>query len=289
MSVTGVGVPAAEQLWCHVRDGPRQCLGLLGTSARQGVEPGPIEATRDPEVHDRDVVARDDDVCGLEVAVKHAAFVRMREGGSDLGTEPAGLCCRQRRFGEHVGKRPPLHEFHHEVGLATLLSHLVNGADVRVRQASGGLSLLAEPRGCAERIAVGPENLQRDVALEHLVPRAVHVAHAARAKKFDHSVVTDAIETGFARVIVEPRSRRLKRRRLQEPVIQRVGVEKRLHVGGQAHVATCFRCNERGACRRLALERAMVDVFDPPPVSVRLHGAILGGARPWRSSNPASR
>ena len=69
---------------------------------------------------------------------------------------------------------------------------LVDRADVRMRQACGRLGL--PPKiGRRARVAVDPfaQDLEGDVALEHLVPGAIHRTHAAHAEQLSHFVVAD--------------------------------------------------------------------------------------------------
>ena len=71
-------------------------------------------------------------------------------------------------------------ELRHGVGDAVLVAHIVNRQDVRVRQRGQGFGLALETR---ERLGVERhglrQDLDRDVAIESCVPRAIDLSHSA--------------------------------------------------------------------------------------------------------------
>src|SRR5690606_40584277 len=79
-------------------------------------------------------------------------------------------------------ERTPLDPTHREVGQAVDLAGFVDGADARVVEPRGGFDLAAEAlaRAIAAEV-LGADHLERDVAPERRVARAIDDAHAAAA------------------------------------------------------------------------------------------------------------
>ncbi len=128
-----------------------------------------------------EVVAGDQDVRGLDVAVHEAATVRRIERRADLRHDPrrtgrveSTLLLYQR---SEVG---PLDEAHRDEQPAIRLSRFVDGQHVGVvdRRRELGLALEARPE---IRLAgeIGRDHLQRHRAVQADVRRPVHDAHAA--------------------------------------------------------------------------------------------------------------
>src|SRR4029453_6279139 len=75
-------------------------------------------------------------------------------------------------------------QLHHQVVSVALAADIVQGADVRVTEAGDGAGLALEsgPRS-GVRAHVPGQHLDRHVPPEPGIPRAVHLAHAARTKQ----------------------------------------------------------------------------------------------------------
>jgi hypothetical protein len=83
-------------------------------------------------------------------------------------------------------QRLALDELHHDVDAPLELSHVVDGGDVGVAHRRGGPRLAQH--ALPSRLVGGhlaPQYLQSHLALEALVDRAVHHAHAAEAELLD--------------------------------------------------------------------------------------------------------
>ncbi|CAA9298234.1 MAG: hypothetical protein AVDCRST_MAG11-638 [uncultured Gemmatimonadaceae bacterium] len=173
-----VDLALAERLLrAHVGRGAQHHADLgepLGARARE-------RARRDAEVgdHGAAALAVEQDVVGLDVAVHHAARVRVGERVGDVGEDAADHGHRRARLpAEARAEALPLDERHDEVGQPVALVDRVDGHHVRVRERRGGLHLALEPRAHvgAER-EVGREHLERHAASQAAVARLVDDGH----------------------------------------------------------------------------------------------------------------
>ncbi|MFO0751107.1 MAG: hypothetical protein U1F43_36350 [Myxococcota bacterium] len=142
----------------------------------------------------------DHDVVGLQVAVEHAALVRVGHGVEHMeGTEPrpeavAGVDGSPGRRARLVDvRRAPAsaaHELHGvDDGAVGPGLERVHRHDARVLEARGGARLEAEAaRGAGVVGEVGAEPLQRHLAPEVDVLGAQHLAHGAFAEELDDAV-----------------------------------------------------------------------------------------------------
>src|SRR5215213_5561847 len=136
------------------------------------------------------VLVVDDDVVGLEVAVDDPAAVREARGAQDLldqADRPARV--QRRLLGDELLERAATHVLHRDVRRPVPLPAVVDGDDVGVLESRGGGRLAAE---ALHELAVGREavvqELQRVVAPELQVLRAVDVGHPARSDAADDPV-----------------------------------------------------------------------------------------------------
>ncbi len=169
---------ALQLLGRHVVDRAHHVVG-----ARQGVPACPGTELREAEIGDAHAARRvHEHVLGLDVAVDHALVVRVPESRADLdrdlcraaGVDPAGL--------QQLAKALPVHVLHHDVVEGAGLAEVVDPDDVLVRQLRERTRLAREPLGEAGLLAeLGPQDLERDPAVELLLPRLVDRAHAALA------------------------------------------------------------------------------------------------------------
>ena len=169
-----VGALAAQVLRRHEVHGPhpRAALGQAGVRALHA---------RDAEVAEIDVVAGDEHVRGLDVAVHEPRGVRGVEPVGDLGDDrrgPRGLeapVAREQRVEVGAG-----HVADDEEEAAALLAGGVDGDDVGMVDGRGQAGLTLEALAqLGIGGAVGGDELQRDRAPEAQVGRSVDDAHAA--------------------------------------------------------------------------------------------------------------
>jgi hypothetical protein len=154
-------------------------------------------AARDPEVeHLHDAVVAHHHVLGLHVAVHEAEVVRGAERARDVDEPAEPPRHRDRPVADQRPQRAPLDELHREERHAVHVADVVDRDRVRVREARRGAGLaedarrrLRAPRLLVERRvrAEREEELQRDVAVEHRVVRAMHLPQAPLPSKAESS------------------------------------------------------------------------------------------------------
>ena len=124
----------------------------------------------------------DQQILGLEIAVRDSLLVRRREPSRDLN----GI---RDRFAHGHGpgrsrsrNRLPFEQFGHDERRIALRADVVHRQDVGMVQRCGRVCFLLES---AEAIGIGRErggqHLDRDVAPKSRIARAIDLAHAARA------------------------------------------------------------------------------------------------------------
>jgi hypothetical protein len=166
---------ALHLLRAHVVGGPHHVP--FGGEARRAL------GARDPEVGDERAVgaALDHDVLRLHVAVDHAARMGVGERPRDLAQVAHRLGGRERAAIAHALREVlAVHEPHHEEGEGPPLVGAMDVDDVRMRELAGGAGLAQEAAADLRvRGDVRREDLERDLAVEPDVARAVDDAHAA--------------------------------------------------------------------------------------------------------------
>jgi hypothetical protein len=155
-------------------------------------------ATGQAEVEDPELsLPVQDQVRGLDVAVDDPVLVRVGEPREQLQHE------RQRgaRVGPHARLDPVLQVRalqqleRHERG-AFVLAELVDDHDVRVLELGRGARLAQEAGAVVRAAEPRRHHLERDLALERRVERAVDGAHRAVADLAQDRVASDALRVG---------------------------------------------------------------------------------------------
>ena len=100
------------------------------------------------------------------------------------------LIDRQRTLFDSLLDRPALQELHHDEGTPVLLTELVDGADVRVRERGSKARFALEARqpGGVGVVFLAQE-LDRHLAIETEIFRAIDDTHAALAELVEHAIV----------------------------------------------------------------------------------------------------
>ncbi len=149
-----------------------------------------------PEIHDFDVAAgRDHDVCRLDVAMHHVILVCVIQRARDAGHDSADHLHRQHHAGiEHFAQRFAFDVFHRDIGHVAGLAHIVDGDDIGMAQAAGGLGLAVKARlelGAFLFREVEVDRLDGDRTLDQRVSRLVDGPHRALSKHGHHFITTD--------------------------------------------------------------------------------------------------
>ena len=153
---------------------------------------------RQAEVQDLDpAVAGDEQIGRLDVAVHDAAFVRRGEPAGNLDRIVDHRARRQRPPVHPLAKRLADEQLGDDPGGAVVHADVVDRDDIRVIQAARRASFLFEP---ALAIGIAREcrrqDLDRDLALQLRVARAIDLAHAADAEASEDLESADAIARG---------------------------------------------------------------------------------------------
>ena len=137
--------------------------------------------SRDAEVQDLSLAARGQVHVGrLEIPVDDAAIVRFCEPVCDLESNSYRVFHGKGTVGQARRHRFAGHVLHHDNEAVRGLEHVVDGRDIRVRQARGRSSFPKHPR--ASFLATDrrrPQPLDRDVALQARIAGAIHLTHPA--------------------------------------------------------------------------------------------------------------
>ena len=129
---------------------------------------------------------------GFEIAMNDAAAVCCREATADLHRVVQRGRERQRRSPQAWSERVPFEELDGDVRDTVVFADVVNREDVGVRQCGDGAGLAIEPvahRRVGER--AGGHCLDRNIAPQARVVRAIHLAHSAAADGLDDLVRTE--------------------------------------------------------------------------------------------------
>ncbi len=150
----------------------------------------------DAEVGEDDPVVRPEQHIGrFHIPVHDAHGVRGAQGAEDGEADPGGLGGVQGAAPEQLVQRLAAHQLHDDPRQPVLLlgDDVVDGDGGGMLDAGGGAGLPVEPvGGPLEHLVLGvagqPRLLHGDFALDQLVERAPHRAHAAGADAFEEAV-----------------------------------------------------------------------------------------------------
>jgi hypothetical protein len=134
-----------------------------------------------PEIeHLHRAVFSDDDVGGLDVAMDNAAGVSGRECIRDGNRDAQELVQWQAMSGNPCLQARPPHVLHNDEIDISGRFNLEDGDDVRVIESGGRPRLLHEPPASVlVREALGGKYLDRNLAPQARIARAIHFAHAS--------------------------------------------------------------------------------------------------------------
>ena len=169
----------------HVSDGADHLAG-----AGHGI----VANAGDAEIHDLAIaVAQHHEIGGLDVAMDDAAAVRVSQAIAGLhdvsqlfydGDLPVA--------GDDLIERLAVEELHHQIGIALMIAQVIDDDDVGVLQHAGGFGLTVE---ALEQVGIlgkaAGHHLDGDDALDEVIHRLVHDAHAALAQNLNDVVLAD--------------------------------------------------------------------------------------------------
>ena len=206
--------------------------------------------------------------------------MRVRERVGNLERVAARRIERQRAAVQTLLQGDALHELHAQVGPAVVLADVVHVADIRMGEPRR-LPRLGQQARVGRRVAAAPQHLDRVIALEPQMSRAVHVAHAAGSQPLADLVVADP---GADRQIAVAEARQRRDQGVVEKprrVLRRA--QQFFDLTGRGFVAGGRE--KRIALRRRARQRLVKQGLDPGPVSS--HAPSSCAARRVRMSSPA--
>ena len=193
-------------------DWPRACSGLMyaavpmtspsrvpaavtvGSLREAAVDFGRRKCLGQAEVEDLDLTLRRDlDVGGLEIAMDDALRVCRIERVGNLAGQPHRLAHRHRPARDDVGERVALDQLEHQGANAVNVFDPVERRDVRMIERSEQPRLSIEPR---QSIRIerrrGGEDLDRHIAAEPRIARAIDLAHSPGSDGADDLVRSQA-------------------------------------------------------------------------------------------------
>ncbi len=200
---------------------------------------------------------------GFRIAMHDSGRVR---GGERLGQRygdiqhsPSG----PRLTRQHRAHRAALHEFHRDVRRAVRISDTVDSDDVRVIQARRRAGLFLEPMPVTR--VVGDrrlEHLERDLALEPDVSRAIDDAHASRSKERQYLVAGNLLKRRGT-VVMRQRLRCVfERWTIEEPVGRGTEANERGELAAQLRVVRARVVEEFVSAGDLAVHRLVVQPLE---------------------------
>ena len=190
----------AHRIDVGTRIGRGDALDLLRRHVVQGADGGAglgelmvRGRTGDAEIHQLDHArGRQHHVGGLDVAMDHAAGVRVFQGGQHLHDVVDRLGRRQRPILEALIEGDALDELHHHEELILHAHRGAQGGDVRVLQAGLYFDFAQKAVGEIGLIdEIGKQHLHGFHAIRDDVADLVDLAHAAGAKDADNLIVAD--------------------------------------------------------------------------------------------------
>jgi hypothetical protein len=151
-----------------------------------------LEHFREPEIEHLDGAVRPHlDVGRFQIAVDDAAIVRRLQGRGYLAGDAQRLVNWQRSPGDPIGEGGSFDELEHQRADPFRFLQPVDRPNLRMVQRGQHARFELEAR---EAVGVGQEgvreDLDRDIAAEFRVARAVHLAHSAGAEKREKFVRT---------------------------------------------------------------------------------------------------
>jgi hypothetical protein len=136
-------------------------------------------------------------VLWLEIAMHEAGGAGRDQTPGDLDADAPGLRLAHLTAIEQLPQRFALEQFDHHERVAILHADVEHFHDVRVIERGGDAGLAEEPlRREPIRRADGQHHLQRDLAIETRVGRAIHDAHATARDQAVDAVRSDEVPGG---------------------------------------------------------------------------------------------
>ena len=176
-----------DLLRCHVGNRPHDRAGVgqcaLGRVARHFFVA--FLKFRQTKVQKLHAVARQHDIAGFQISVYHAVTMRVVQRVGDLDGGAQGERHRQRAILQSPRQGGTLEIFHDEEDVRSVLTDVMECADIRVRDARDGARFVPEPFDpAAWRVhEVAWEQLDGDGPIESRIARAKNFTHPTGAKR----------------------------------------------------------------------------------------------------------
>jgi hypothetical protein len=185
----------------HVRHGADHPALIRDRSHGRGAEGGDVVApseTGQAEVENLDpAVVGHHHVARLEIAMRDLFLVRRAQGIGERQRNLQEVRHRHPARQDQVVQRAPIHQLHCQEAHAVGFLGGVDGDDVRVIEGGDGAGFAIEAFETAGDAGdFRRQHLQRDVASQPQVARAIHLAHPAGAQRVDDFVPTESAPRG---------------------------------------------------------------------------------------------
>ena len=137
---------------------------------------------------------RQRDVRRFEIAMHHAAIVRRGQTVRHVAEDPQRLEARQRAAREPLIEALARDQLHHQEAALAVRLEAVERRDVgMVERGEHARFALEAGEHVGARAELGRQQLDRDLATEPAVPRAVDLAHAAAPEETEHVIAAQAL------------------------------------------------------------------------------------------------
>jgi hypothetical protein len=234
-----VGAPvngsAADLLGCQVPGGPEEDARECGQSIGRRV----LRELRDPEIKNLDDArAGEKDVVRLQITMNETGRVRDDQTACDIACDGPRFFCGEMSPSESRAQGLAVEKLGHQIWPPVEYADVENLDDIRMVERRGDASLLEKSPHALMVVRTGmSEHLQRDIAVQPKIGRAIDVTHPTARQQADDAIGPDEGVGAERSLVCEIARRERERRRLEKSrhPVARLGERRRL--GGEIRMA----------------------------------------------------